>query len=109
MAGGMFSGKDGAVTVRRFTKDERDNIQLMMRELTAASPLIARSLIKRRVSLAEEAVSAGLSSMEGASFDISLKPAHVLEGLPYLENIDDLVDPETMKIINASNEEKGSE
>ena len=107
MAGGIFSDRNDAVTVRHFDGEERENIRLMMRELAAASPLAARSLIKRRIMLASEAISAGISTMEGASFDLSLHPDHVLDGLPYLEKIDDLVDPETMAIINASTDEEG--
>jgi hypothetical protein len=103
MIGHVFKDKSGKVEIRQFSEDERKLIQELMRCLAQVSPLSARALLERRIMLASEALSAGLSLDEGAQLDLSLYPDHVMDGLNYLVKIDDCADPQTMEIINDEN------
>lgn len=106
MAGGLFSQKDGTVAARKFTDDEKEDIRTMMRELAKVAPQLARSMIEQRIVLANHAVAASLSG-EGTthSFTVAGQKDDVLEGLPYLEKIDDLVDEQTMTLLDAAADE----
>lgn len=103
MAGGLFSQKDGTVISRKFTSEEREDIRAMMRELAKIAPQLARAMIEQRIVLANHAVAASLSSEGGNnSFTVAGQKDDVLEGLPYLEKIDDLVDEQTMELLDAA-------
>lgn len=109
MIGGVFKDDDGKVTVRPLEDQEQADIRQAISALAVIDPTYARAVIEERIELAGHAVAASLSSsVTGKKFRMKDQRDDVLNGLPYLVNIDDVVPPAAMQLLEEA-AQKGSQ
>lgn len=105
IVGGLRTTWGGKAVAQPFSEEQRAAIQILLSEIASQDPTMARAIIERRAYLADHAIAVSLPPEQRDGFRASLQPSEVVDGLPYMERVDDLISNETEKLLNATAED----